>query len=511
MDMALRRTLTALLIAALATAGAAALLGGCEKSPSAPEFDNIFDPDGPENGQPLHLTASLSGTKITLSWTQPQGFGISYYQILHSLSLLSEFLPVGSVEHSDNTFGTFNFENASPTATHYFKIQAFDAEDNFTSIADQAPAIRSTPPRVTVNGGATRIASRNITLNVLVTAGDSLRVSNRRDFVGESRLASGESGQTLDIPWTLAEAASNDTNLTVRVLAFPLAGFADTAKVTLDVDFTPDFTVAGDPASVATRVVALEIPMTGVVSMRFADSEEALADLPWLPGSANPDYPLANSANPQTVWGEFLGDFGFTHTGSITVTPDLLTEASFALDLPVDRVTDQSTVTVLADAVATQMRFSESLDFSQVPWTAYADTSSLELSADPGRKVLYGQFRNEWSQSAILTDFVIYLSQPLEVAILAPVAGSQISSGTTLQVLGSSTAPAFSASVDSVRFDSGAGFGFQPVSGTESWSFLWDVPAVTENTERVLRARAWAAGDSVTTAVSVTLTPGEAP
>lgn len=511
MEIRSRRIIAALLFAALTGAAALALLGGCENTPAEPVFDNIFDPAGPGDGDPLNLFASLGDTAIILNWVQPQGYGISYYEISHSLNPFDTYQIVGTVEQSTSGAGLFLYPRPTPTATHYFKIQAFDADGRYTQISDQAPAVRSTPPRVTIGSGSGKTASRFITLNVLVSAGDSLRISNHRDFSDEVRVAVDEAGVVQAIPWLLPMAARNDTTLTVRVLAFPWTGAADTAAVGVKVDFTPDFTVAGSPATVASRAVTLNItPSTGLIFMRFAVPGESLEDQPWVHGADDHALTLADDANPQTVLGEFLGDFGFSYSASLTVTPDLLTGASFSLDLPENRVTLLPAVTVLPDAAATRMRFSESLDFGGAPWVDYAATAQVTLSPTAGRKIIYGQFGNDWAESAVLSDFVIYLEQLLAVEILAPGHGQEVPGGGSLQVLGTATAPAGAAAVDSVKFDAGGGAGFRAVTGTEQWSFLWEVPTVTAATPRILRARAWAAGDSVTTSITVTLVPGDA-
>lgn len=508
METRSRRIIFALLFAALTAAAGLALLGGCEKNPGEPVYNNIFDPAGPGDGDPLNMVASLGDTAIILNWIQPQGYGIAYYEISHSLNRFSDYLIVGTVEQTTSAAGQFRYPHPSPTTTHYFKIQAFDSEGRYTHISDQAPAVRATPPRVTL--AATRTATRNITLNILVSAGDSLRISNHRDFSDERRVAVEEPGVAQTVSWLLPAAARNDTTLTVRVLAFPLSGDADTAAVSVKVDFSPDFTVTGGLSTVATRTVPLTVPTTGLIFMRFAATEEALADRPWLPANSSYAFTLADDANPQTVWGEFLGDFGFSYAAALTVTPDLLTGAAFSLDLAADHVSLEPAVTVLADAVATQMRFSESLDFGTVPWMDYAPTTQLTLSPTAGRKVIYGQFGNDWAESAVLTDYVIYLDQPLAVDILAPGDGDEVPGGASLQVLGTATVPAGAAAVDSVKFDAGDAAGFQAVTGTENWTFLWEVPAVTADTPRILRARAWADGEAVTTTIGVTLVPGAA-
>jgi hypothetical protein len=507
-----RRILSALFILALVLPTIATLLAGCESSPEAPVFDNPLDPQNPGGENPFQLTAAVGDTSILLSWTQLQGYGIAYYEVSHSLNYFSDYLTFASVDHTDDTFATARYNNPRPTATHYFKVQAFDADGNFTKLSDQVPVFRSTPPRGVGGDGSGRTPTRNISLAVTVSAGDSLRISNDRLFAGETRIAAGEPNEPLLVDWQLPAAGANDTSFTVYVLAFPLSSVADTAEVDIDVDFGPAFTVMGDPATVATRALTLDIPATGLEQMRFADSEEGLAAADWQPGAGSAAYLLAEDANPQTIWGEFLGDFGFTSVVSLEVVPDLLGEAAFYLDLPEDHLSEDPVVTIVCDAAATRMRFSESLDFAHVTWADYADTASLTLSAEPGYKVIYGQFRNDWGESAVLSDYVIYLNQALAVAITTPAEGQEIASGSDLQVLGTATVPLGAAAIDSVKFDCGDGSGFREVAGTTNWSYLWNVPEVTAQTPHVLRARAWADADSVTTSVSVTLVPeGPAP
>ncbi len=107
--------------------------------------------------------------------------------------------------------------------------------------------------------------------------------------------------------------------------------------------------------------------------MRFALSSADLALAPWLaPADTVSGFMLAETANAQQVHGEFQGDFGYNTTYALTVTPATLAAATFALDVPANRVIPGPTVRAISQAVATQMRVGESPGFSGVPWQAYA-------------------------------------------------------------------------------------------------------------------------------------------
>ena len=505
--MATRRIIVTFTVLGLGMIGLLAVLAGCESTPAEPEFQNVFDLDVNGGANPFELTATVSGSTILLSWTQRDGYGISYYELSHSFNFFSDFLPIGSVDHTGTGTSSFIYSNAAPTRTHYFRIQAFDNAGNFTRVSEQVPVSRVTPPLLALAGGGTAVASRQITLAVTVSSGDSLRISHDPEFAEEVRVAVVEAGQPQTIPWTLPLVEDNDAAPKVRVLAMTGSALSDTAVLSLNVDFSPDFTVPGSPSALATRHLDLVIPVTGVVEMRFADSEENLALQAWAPADTTAPFELADSANPQTIWGEFVGDFGFNAITSLEVTPDLLDQVGFAFDVGDDHLTDESLITVLADAAATEMRISESLNFGGAAWIPYAEEVRIFLGAAPGRRDFYCQFRNDWAQSDILTDYVIYLTQPLEVAITAPEEGDLVPSGLSLLVRGTAIAAAGTAVVDSVKFDPGDGSGFLRAEGAENWTFNWAIPAVAEETARVIRARAWADGDSVTTSLSVTLQP----
>ncbi len=503
--MSFRRIFSIVFLLVLLTAAAMVILTGCDSKPATPEFNNPFDPDGADNGDPFHLRATSTDTAITLFWDQVPGHQMASYQVMHSLDLTGEFFTVGTLEASDQETEMFQYLNPQPTAVHYFKIQAFDGNGNFTLLSHIVPTTVTTLAQVIVNDGSRRIPSRLITLNISISAGDSLRISQKGLSNSEIVMAADESGTPVTLPWDLGTVGTNDTTLVLNVVVQTGTSLGDTNKVELDINFDPGFSLYGGGETVALRNPILQLETTGLVSMRFAADSADLAGLPWLPGAETHNgYQLEDSANTQTIYGEFLGDFGFSIIKELAVTPDLLTTAEFRLDLPADHISDQSIIRGISSARASLMRFSENLDFGATPWQAYEDSAAITLSDKPGHKNIYAQFRNDFADSPILTDYVIYLSQPLEVAISAPSEGGVVRGGSVLRVQGISIASSGSVPVELVKFDGGNGF--MDAEGTNNWSYTWNIPRFDTDTELVIRARAFAGDDSITTHINVTVT-----
>ncbi len=503
--MPLRRTIILATMLALISIPAVSLLSGCDSKPDTPAYDNPFDPNGPNAGDPFNLVATLGDTTISLIWDQPQGYNLVTYEVMHSTNMFEEFFSVGSVEANALDTAFFTYDNPEPTTTHYFKIQAFDAAGNFTLISHIVPASATVLSRVVVNDGSRTVASRNLNLQISVSNGDSLRISQAGHPDSETVLAADISGTPVSLPWDLGPADNNDTTMTLHVVVQFGTNLGDTNKVELEIDFSPRLALAQGGNRVASLTPLLSIEPEGLVFMRFASSQEDLAAMPWLPGADTHDqYQLMNTANNQTIFAEFLGDFGFSIFQQLNVIPDLLLDPSFHLTLPNDHITDESTVQGISSANATLMRFSESLDFSSVPWIAYSDTTLITLSPEPGEKIIYAQYRNDFAESPILTDYVIHIIQSVEVAITAPAEADMVLGGSFLLVQGTATSPSGTARVDSVMFDGGSGF--EIVEGTDNWSLNWEIPRFETDTNLIIRARAWADGDSVTTALNLVVT-----
>jgi hypothetical protein len=512
-NMTPRRIMTTALVLALGIPAVFSLLPGCENTPSEPVFENPFDPLGPHDGDPLQAqAAAINDTTISIAWNQPQNLGIMKYFISRSAHRDSGYSQIGEKEHTAAPSNSFPYYNPDPTSTHWFRVQALtDTDFSLTSYA--TPDSATSGPRVIVGSGSGHTATRFTNLEITVTEGDMVRIALDPTFTDSLRIVpAGASGVPINLTYDLGAAADNNETKTLYVVAFA-DGFESVPSVQdIRVDFKPAFTVVGDPISLATRTVDLVIPTEGVLNMRFFPEWADTATTPWVPVSDTyTGYQLSDSANSQFIRAQFQGDFGFNSLVEHKVTPDLLTSITFRLDLAEDHVTDQSIVAGLSSAVATHMRYSESADFTSAPWITYADTVQIDLGSEPGHKVIYVQYLNDWTQSGTLTDYVIHVTQPAEISFWAPLEGDVIKGGAVFQVRGASTVGSEAGSVFLVKFDPGDGNGFVDVTGTESWSHLWDVPRFTADTPLTLRAQAWYGPSpdtlqTITTAITVTVT-----
>jgi hypothetical protein len=516
--MALRRTITLCFLLAVGLPVVFSVLSGCESTPSEPVYDNPFDPEGPTGGDPLQVRVVVNNetSKVSVSWNQPQDMGIATYDVWTSNERNSGYSPLAEgIAHTTAERQTWEYTSPEPTKLLWYRVRAIDLYGNFSFIGYSQPDSSLTGPRVIAGDGSGKSATRFIDLKMVVTNGENIRLADNAEFSGDTVLTAAPPNDTLVFNYDLGAAARNDTIIPIFAKAFTGGVESAVSELSVRVDFRPAFTVVGDPKTVATRLVDLAIPASGVQSMRFALDADALESAPWLPGAdLLPGFELSDSANEQTILGEFAGDFGFNSLQTLAVTPDLLTAATFRLDLPADHVTDQAQIRCVSRATATLMRFSESPDLSSLPWQAYADTAVIVLSPGEGRKVIYAQYRNDWADSPIYTDYAIFVSQPAEVFFIAPRDGDVVLGGVSLQVRGTALAGSEVDSIMGVKFDPGDGAGFRDVTGTTDWTYPWSVARYDADTVVNLRARAYVSisladttvVDSVTSVISVTVT-----
>lgn len=482
------------------------LVAGCEEKPTEPSFNNPFDPDAPQASDIFNLIVTYRAGNINLAWTHVEGFNIANYNVQHSSTYSGDYLTVGTVPAPQTEVATYQYQNANPTATHYFRIQAMDENGHFTAGSVARRVGLTTPPLVTI-GDANNAGTptRYITLNMTVSEGDSLRVSQENRPESETVYAAAAAGEVLSVLWDLGEAAANDT-LYLSVVSQTGNNLGEESEILVRSDFSPNLVLLGGGLKIASLTPTVAIDTTGMLNMRFADTEEGLADQDWLapaPQAAPITFP--DNAGPKTIFAEFEGNFGYPYIDDIELTADLLTDVEFTLDLPDDGITELNTVLGLCDAIATEMRFGESLDFGDAAWEAYSDTAVITLSEGAGEKIIYAQFRNEFAQSGILTDRAIYLNQPLAIAFNAPADGDTLTGGTLLQIQGRTSAPDEDTPVELVELNLGGDW--LQLEGLMTWSYLWECPTVSEDSTVVLRSRATAGQETVTAQLSLTLIP----
>ena len=480
-------------------------LSGCQRAPLPPAWDNPFDPRGPDDGDPLRLMATVMGGSINLTWDQPQGMGITEYAISHAVHPDSLWSAVTLVAQTDVPSNFYLYENPTPTQSHWFRVQALDADGKASLVDYATPAGVLLGPRVILNHDAGTVASRYLTVKVVVSRGTSLRVSLGPTFSPEETYTAAAPGDTAFIALDAGAGAQGDTvKVRVRSVDGAYTSLATVARARID--FSPDFTLPGGGTTVGSRTVTLAMPAAGITRMRFATSEADLAGAEWTAGAATyTGLLLGANTGAQPVWGEFEGDFGFNSVSHITLTPDLLTGAAFHLAVPQDHVTTTATVRAILTGKATLVRWSEGPNLTASPWLAHADTLEIPLSDGAGLKTIYLQMHNDWNDSPILTDYAVLVARGLEVAFIAPTNGATLAGGIPLVMRGTSYGGG--ATVDSVKVDLDDGVGFRRVTGRENWSFTWNVPVVDVSTARTLRARAWAGAGTATVSAAVTIAP----
>jgi hypothetical protein len=485
------------------------IMTGCGNRPDQPEFDNLFDPLGPDGGDPFQIEAVRKGNTVEVSWNRPRHPDIVAFVVTHSPDG-SSFTPVSSdlVPGSEER-ETFIHETPIPNAINYYKVRAKNSTGQTSSVSRVVAASTQAGPYLEIAGGAATTPTRQVDLSISTWVGQWLEIADNPSFADPVRLAALAGDTTQIVPWDLGPVAGNTTRIFVYLRVENEAVYSLTAKDSILVSFEPTIRVAGNPATVADRVIDLEIAGTFGDSMRFASDQADLASIPYQAGdSLYAGYVLADNINPQTIYGEFLSDFGFSVVKTKQVRPDNLSVASFAIEsLDGDPATTPSrTVRLINKAVALEMRCAENPSFIGVPWADYADTTTKELSESEGVKVLYAQYRNHWTDSSILSDAITLVTQALDVRFLAPPAGAVVHGGTPLQVRGLARPSSAAGAIDKVQVDLGDDNGFVPATGTTDWSRMWNVPLFETDTEVTLRARAIAGADTATTTVTVTVT-----
>ncbi len=472
-------------------------LVGCTEDPEPPAWDSPFDPANPAAADPFGLTAAFDADRVVLTWNQLEGYGIATYEVQKSLDGLN-FSTLG-----DTTAGSgemvYVVADVTPTATNFFRIRAVDADGQAPRMSHVTPATVDAGPLLAVLG-PDPVLTRSVDLQAVTTSGDSVHLASDALFTAP-RSAPIETGGTATFADVdLGPADGPDTTFVLYARAVTVLGddlppaYSQISSLELGVGLAPAIGLAGGGGAIASPWpdIALADSARGIARVRFATVAEDLADAPWQEAApVLAGIPVQDTVQPQTLFAELETEFGYTASSALELAADDLTAADFSLDLPGNRISATRQLTLLHDAVATEMRVSQDPGFGDAPWVDYADTSGHVLAGEPGLHQVYAQYRNHWHQSPVRADYVILSGAELEVQFTNPTAGLPVRGGRTIEVTG--TASTFDAdyAITAVRVH--LGDGWVEASGAENWEILWDVPLLDADT-------AWSLGAEVTAA-----------
>jgi len=489
-----------LLIATLIVAVLALSLG-CTQEPTAPDYANPLDPDGPSQGDPFRVVAGYVNGSVIVSWGGLDMTGIVSYEVLHSLVSTGPFSVVGSVEFPTSSYSHVDF---APNQANYYKVRAADASGATSGISLVQAAEFLAPPRLQI-GETTTAASRNLDLMINVAIGDRVEVDSLSDFSTATSHDFDESGD-VTVPWDLGEAAENGEWKYLFLRVYTGEAISEAFKDSVKVDFAPDLRIEGNPTLVGTMQPTLEIVGDGLVEMRFADSRDNLPLATWQPGDTLYDgYMLTAVADSQVIFGEFSCDFGFTQVDSFWAVPDSLNDITFMINNGAESTGDQD-VLLNTDLAATDMRFAETLgELAVTPWQDYETAATFTHGgcADDLLKTVHAQFRNDWFDPDPVSDDIQWL--PPEVLNVTIVAPDTVNSEEGVALTGMAVAGTCTDPLDGVEFSDGGDWVL--ATGLEEWSLDWTAPLVTEYTTVTLSARVLASAVADTVEVDVVVAP----
>jgi hypothetical protein len=391
MRLAARTPLAVLGLTGLATL----LVLACTRRPDEAAFDNPFDPNG-SGGDPFRVTAQVVGSNVAVGWRAAGVPGLTRYAVLRSLSATTGFGQIGEAPVTDNRPQyVFQDTGYARNRTNYYKIRAYrNAEASLDSRVAAAGVFA--PPQIAILGDT--LFARAATLRLRTDVGDTVEVADTNTFADSRRFVI--TGAAVLVPWDLAPAAGAGVKARVHARVWtagvPGVAIADSAVVA----FRPR--VAFTDTAVVELDVVVRSRGVGLAAMRAATSRAGLAAAPWIDNPRTPAaldsidiaFLLPPGFAPVRFFAENRSDFGFTRIDSLLAIPRAVAPAGITLDGGAATTPDPEIVITASARYATEMRFSESPDFTGVPWRPFAIVSTFTLSPAPGAKTVYAVFRN---------------------------------------------------------------------------------------------------------------------
>ena len=488
----------------------AALLGGCE-STDQPTYGNPLDPASLGSSDPFGLTAVHASGQVSLEWTVPEGPAIA--QIVIESIINSQPADLDTVDVAETTW-----IHASPrgNAENLYRLRAEDASGRAAQTSHVVAASVFVPPVIEIPDGVVQGATGSVKItqaaqDIVVRAvnGDVVQVDTLPDFSTTTPLAlvDGEATYTdfhLLKPRVEGGTVIPQRNLYVRAGLQPAGGgpqwtgVIDSLLVTMELVTSISRQGGGNRLARPSVDVTLLSGGAGADSVRFATSEDSLSARPWLaPAATYEGITLRDTPLEQQIHAQYLSSFGDVVTSQpLTLRGDDLTSATFALELPETDLVEGRDVTVLSDAVATEMRLSTSVGFENgTGWVAYADTAIYTFATeDPGPLTLYAQYRNHWYLSPVFSEQLELGAVVLDPTFADPADGDPVSGGSTIVVSG--TVGGLGQGYTLTRVETNLGAGWQDIPVDTLWTTGWTAPTFEADTEWPLGVRATAVDDT---------------
>jgi len=383
-------------------------------------------------------------------------------------------------------------------------VRAVDVLGAGSAISDVQAAGVLAPPFLGIGESATT-ASRKLDLFVRADVSDSAEVAATADFANAVTAVLDENGEAT-LLWDLGAADSNGVFKHVYLRVYLNDAPGEAWHDSVEVAFEPALSIEGDPQRIASQNPLLKIDGPGVTEMRFAADPRDLPVAAWVSGdTVYGGYFLDAAPDSQTIYGEFACNFGFTAVDSFTAVPDSLLDATLQINGGAESTPDLD-LTLQLDAVATQMRFAESvIELATTGWQDYAATADFTHGGceDDLLKTVYGQFRNDWFDSVPLAASIQWL--PPEVLDVTMAVADTVAGGVALTVTGTAIAGTCGDPLDGVEFNNGGGW--LAATGLVDWSMAWTPPTVVEHTPVTLMARVLAGAEADTVTVEVVVAP----
>jgi hypothetical protein len=407
----------------LLTACGVAVLAACSERPDSARFDNPFDPASGA-GDPFQLVVSFEGGNVVIRWNavHEDEPGIVSYLVSHSALPAGPFRLLEEIPIEEGFETVYLHSTYIRDGYNYYIVQARKVDGISSASLVTAMGIRTAPTVRNVTGlELTGTRSPLLELRPLLVSGESFELSLDPGFASFSSFDSAE--VAADVVYDLGSAMQGDVfRLYSRVRRGGLVDTTgeDSLIAALRVDMQPQLNGLGQ---VEDTLLTLDLfDLEGVTQMRFALSETELAAAPWEipdgdPSAQTREISLDAGQSQFELHGEFESDFGFRETRLAEFeAQELITGAQFGLlgsALETGTTADPAIlVTPISASGATLMRFSEDPAFSGVPWEPMDASYQFTLSAPPGQKVVFGEFKNPFSNTATDSASIILLGDP---------------------------------------------------------------------------------------------------